>query len=143
MAYSPYDPSITSSILGPNPRILTLGLPNSEYPSNPSIQRITTSPIPKPDVPESVKSWLRAGQIVDYLDIFVSNSERKIGRSRSRSRFSITDRSHWDNIKAEDSFCDTPTGMLSGITVGHSKPQDLPTWHTDSTHQWLDDFEDP
>jgi hypothetical protein len=33
--------------------------------------------------------------------------------------------------------------MLSGITFGHTKPEDLQRWNTDSTCQWLDDFEDP
>ncbi|KAF3394242.1 hypothetical protein F1880_005530 [Penicillium rolfsii] len=90
-------------------------------------------------VPEHCQMWERAGQIQFYLDVFESQSSRK----RGRSTYSIQDVSHWDEIKAEDSFCDTPAGMLGGIKLGHSRPQDLPMWSTDSTCQWLDDFEDP
>ncbi|KAJ5800610.1 uncharacterized protein N7518_002678 [Penicillium psychrosexuale] len=90
-------------------------------------------------IPEDSQIWTRAGQIVFYLEVFESQSDRKRGRSTS----SIQDLSHWDNIKAENSFTDTPTGMLSGITVGHSKPQDILRWNAHSICQWLDDFKDP
>ncbi|CAP98115.1 hypothetical protein EN45_097430 [Penicillium chrysogenum] len=94
---------------------------------------------PPGGVSESCLMWERAGQILFYLKVFESNSERKSGRSES----SIKDLSHWDSIKAENSFHETPTGMLRGFKLGHSKPQDLPRWNAYSTCQWLDDFEDP
>ncbi|KAJ5272095.1 hypothetical protein N7524_005364 [Penicillium chrysogenum] len=90
-------------------------------------------------VSEGCLMWLRASQILFYLEVFESSSERKSGRSES----SIEDLSHWVNIKAENSFLETPTGLLSGFKLGHSKPQDLPRWNAYSICQWLDDFEDP
>ncbi|KAJ5131297.1 uncharacterized protein N7515_007336 [Penicillium bovifimosum] len=90
-------------------------------------------------IPKNCQEWERAGQILFYLEVFESKAERKSGRLIS----SIEDLSHWDHIKAEDSFLENPTGMLWGFTCGHSKPQDLPRWNAYSTCQWLDDLEDP
>jgi hypothetical protein len=47
------------------------------------------------EVPEHCQMWERAGQILFYLEVFESKSERKSGRSTS----SIQDLSHWDYIK--------------------------------------------
>ncbi|KAJ5800607.1 uncharacterized protein N7518_002675 [Penicillium psychrosexuale] len=67
------------------------------------------------DVPEDCLIWERAGQIAFYIEA----------------------------IRAENSFNDTPTGMLCGVKTGHSKPRDVPRWTAHSIRQWLDDFKDP
>ncbi|KAI1835430.1 hypothetical protein DTO027I6_2811 [Penicillium roqueforti] len=74
-------------------------------------------------------------------DCLMEEGGRK--RKRGRSTSSIQDLSHWNNIKAENSFNDTPTGMLCGVKAGHSKPRDVPRWTAHSIRQWLDDFKDP
>lgn len=47
------------------------------------------------EVPEDCQMWERAGQILFYLEVFESKSERESGRPKS----SIQDLSHWDYIK--------------------------------------------
>lgn len=46
-------------------------------------------------VPEDCRMYDRAGQILFYLEVFESKSEKKEGRYA----FSIEDYSHWDHIK--------------------------------------------
>ncbi|CAG8896903.1 unnamed protein product [Penicillium egyptiacum] len=86
-------------------------------------------------VPEHCRMWDRASQISFCLEIFESSYKKEM----HEDTVSIRDVSYWDNIKAEDSFHDTGDGMLLGVTIGHSTPQTLPMWHTDSTCQWLDE----
>ncbi|KAJ5131165.1 uncharacterized protein N7515_007204, partial [Penicillium bovifimosum] len=88
-----------------------------------------------PSDPEHYQMWDRAHQILFSLDLFASHHKKEM----NSDIVTMAEASYWDNIKAEDSFRGTSDGSSIGIKQGHSMPQALPRWSTDSTCQWLNE----
>ncbi|KAJ5565756.1 hypothetical protein N7535_007394, partial [Penicillium sp. DV-2018c] len=88
-----------------------------------------------PSDPEHYQMWDRACQFLFLLDLFESYHMKEM----DGHIFSIGRASYWDNIKAVESFTNTPPGMMLGIKLGYSAPQALPRWDTFSICQWADE----